>query len=129
MAGPLPCTRSFLISVVGGSPDGASISGFFFRSVAFLMTGTCPVVAFGWAGSVVVDAGVVAAFVPVDLDSDFLSSPQPAAISATAASGTTRRAAIMGGHPRQPDASTHPINDPRVRLRSRHGRPRRVGGP
>src|SRR4051794_26190006 len=61
IAGPEPVTRSFLISFVGGSPDGVVISGFFLRSVGSLTAGACPDVAFGWAGAVVVDAGVVAA--------------------------------------------------------------------
>src|SRR5687768_16710436 len=82
-AGPLPTTRSFLISDVGGSLSGLVISGLLLRSLALGTAGAWPVVASGSAG-VVSAAGAVAELVPVEAEPESLSSPQPAANRARA---------------------------------------------
>src|SRR3954454_2065274 len=63
-AGPLPTTRSFLTSDVGGVPRGLAIFGLLVRSLALATAGAAPAAA-GGAAVVAAAAGAVAEFVPV----------------------------------------------------------------
>src|SRR3954471_305264 len=98
-AGPWPTTRSFLISELGGSPEGMAIFGLCLRSLAFA-TATAPpgAAAVVWVS---VGAGALWVWAGALLCLSLLSDPpHPAARASTASRGAKARSDGMGGDPR-----------------------------